>query len=92
MGTTTAYKGVNYFKEVPRKGGVGTTFESVPKDLVKKNLKVGQRRKEIRDEILKLESELSTIKKDCKHEVLTDEDGWPYYIRTCVACGEIWLI
>ena len=47
---------------------------------------------ELKSKIDILNKELKQLKSSCTHDVCVDEPGCIYHTRTCVACGEEWLI
>lgn len=52
----------------------------------------GARKEALQQIVYLLQSNIDDIEKDCPHTVTYDEDGMPYTIRTCVACGHTELI
>ena len=75
----------HYFKEV--KEGACVLPVEVSQELVDKALKIEKRRMKLYRLKSKLEAEIKKIEESCDHSVMYDTPGWPYDIRTCVACG-----
>lgn len=74
------------FVEVKGKYGDESIHEATKEEIqaakaLKKDLEY------LRQQRNKLDKQIETMEKTCRHTVSVDTAGWPYDIRSCFACG-----
>lgn len=62
-------------------------FRAATQEEINEAKRLEKRRLAAQQQLAAAQAELKAIGQDCKHVVCYDEEGIPYNIRHCVACG-----
>lgn len=68
------------------------SFRDATQQEIVQAVAAGTRKETLQQIVYLLQANIEEIEKDCPHTVTYDEDGMPYTVRHCVACGNQDLI